>query len=95
MLMKVSELNRLFGSLLDQFVSSFARADVLASFEFDSDWFIDFSFSVVSFEGQVCENAEYDRMIWAIGMAVLYTVKLVASSALSWLLILPIKEQQR
>ncbi len=37
MLMKVSELNRLFGSLLDQFVSSFARADVLASFEFDSD----------------------------------------------------------
>jgi hypothetical protein len=27
----------LFGSLLDQFVSSFARADVLASFEFDSD----------------------------------------------------------
>ncbi len=32
MLMKVSELNRLFGSLLDQFVSSFARADVLASF---------------------------------------------------------------
>ncbi len=37
MLMKVSGLNRLFGSLLDQFVSSFARADVLASFEFDSD----------------------------------------------------------
>ena len=36
-LMKVLELNRLFGSLLDQFVSSFARADVLASFEFDSD----------------------------------------------------------
>jgi hypothetical protein len=35
--MKVSELNRLFGSLLDQFVRSFARADVLASFEFDSD----------------------------------------------------------
>ena len=34
---KVLELNRLFGSLLDQFVSSFARADVLASFEFDSD----------------------------------------------------------
>jgi hypothetical protein len=43
--MKESELNGLFGSLLDQFVSSFARADVLASF---------FSFSVVSFEGQVC-----------------------------------------
>ena len=37
MLMKVLELNRLFGSLLDQFVSSFARDDVLASFEFDSD----------------------------------------------------------
>ncbi len=57
MLMKVLELNRLFGSLLDQFVSSFAtfaRADVLASFEFDSDLFIDFSFSFVSFEGQVC-----------------------------------------
>jgi hypothetical protein len=34
-------------------------------------------------------------MFWAIGMAVLYTVKRVASSALSWLLILPIKEQQR
>ena len=62
MLMKVSELNRLFGSLLDQFVSSFARADVLASFEFDSDWFIDFSFSIASFEGQVCYNAEYDCM---------------------------------
>ncbi len=29
MLMKVSELNGLFGSLLDQFVSSFACADVL------------------------------------------------------------------
>ncbi len=41
---KFSELNRLFGSLLDQFVSSFARADELASFEFDSDWIIDFSF---------------------------------------------------
>ncbi len=54
MLMKVSELHGLLGSLLDQFVSSFARADVLASFEFDSDRFIDFSFSVVSFEGQVC-----------------------------------------
>jgi hypothetical protein len=37
MLMKVSELNRLFGSLSDQFVGSFARADVLASFEFVSD----------------------------------------------------------
>ena len=34
-------------------------------------------------------------MFWAIGMAVLYTVKRAASSALSWLLILPIKEQQR
>ena len=54
MLMQVSELNRLFDSLLDQFVSSFARADVLASFEFDSDSFIDFSFSIASFEGQVC-----------------------------------------
>ena len=53
MLMKVSELNRLFGSLLDQFVSSFACADVLASFEFDSDRFIGLSFTVVSFEGQV------------------------------------------
>jgi hypothetical protein len=31
MLMKVSELNGLFGSLLDHFASSFARADVLAS----------------------------------------------------------------
>ena len=37
MLMKVSELNGLFGSLLDQFVGSSARADVLASFEFGSD----------------------------------------------------------
>jgi hypothetical protein len=37
MLMKVLELGELFGSLLDQFVSRFARADVLASFEFDSD----------------------------------------------------------
>ncbi len=37
MLMKVSELNGLFGSLLDQFVSSFARVDLLASFEFNSD----------------------------------------------------------
>jgi hypothetical protein len=54
MLMKISGLNGLFGSLLDQFVSRFARADMLASFEFDSDRFIDFSFSVVSFEGQVC-----------------------------------------
>ncbi len=54
MLMKVSELNGLFGSLLDKFVRSFARAGVLASFEFDSDRFIDFFFSVVSFEGQVC-----------------------------------------
>ncbi len=48
MLMKVSELNRLFGSLLDEFVGSFAHADVLASIEFDSDRFIDYSFSVVS-----------------------------------------------
>ena len=47
MLMKVSELNRLFGSSLDQFVSNFARADVLASFEFDSDWFIDFRFPLL------------------------------------------------
>ena len=69
MLMQVSELNRLFDSLLNQFVSSFARVDVLASFEFD-DWFIDFSFSIASFEGQVCYNAEYDCMFWAIGMAV-------------------------
>jgi hypothetical protein len=37
MLMKVSDLNGLFSSLLDQYVSSFARPDVLASFEFDSD----------------------------------------------------------
>ncbi len=37
MLMKVSELNGLFSLLLDQFVSSFARADAVASFEFDSD----------------------------------------------------------
>jgi hypothetical protein len=37
MLIKVSELNGLFGSLLDQFVSSFAGADVLAPFEFFSD----------------------------------------------------------
>ncbi len=73
MLMKVSELN---GLLLNQF--SFACADVLASFEFDSDRFIDFSFSVVSFEGQVCYNAEYDCMFGAIGMAVLYTLKLLA-----------------
>ncbi len=36
MLMKVSELNGLLASLLDQYVSNFARADVLASFEFDS-----------------------------------------------------------
>ncbi len=93
--MKVLALSELFGSLLDQFVSSFARADVLASFEFDSDWFIGFSSSVVSFEGQVCWNAEYDHMLGAIGMAVLYTVKLLASSALSWSLTLPIKEQQR
>jgi hypothetical protein len=54
MRMKVLELNGLFGSLLDQFERSFARADVLASFKFDSDRFIDFSFSFVSFEGQVC-----------------------------------------
>jgi hypothetical protein len=33
----------LFGSLLDQFVSSFARANVLSKFEFDADWFFDFS----------------------------------------------------
>ena len=37
MLMKVSELNGSFDSLLDQFVSSFARADLLVSFEFDFD----------------------------------------------------------
>jgi hypothetical protein len=37
MLMKVSELHGLYGLLLDQFVRRFARADVLASFEFDSD----------------------------------------------------------
>ncbi len=37
MLMNVSELHRLLGSLFDQFVSSFARADMLASFDFDSD----------------------------------------------------------
>jgi hypothetical protein len=35
--MKGLELNRLFSSLSDQFVSSFARADVLASFAFDFD----------------------------------------------------------
>jgi hypothetical protein len=33
----------LSGSLFDQFVSSFARANVLLSFEFDADLFIDFS----------------------------------------------------
>ncbi len=33
----------LFGSLLNQFVSNLARAYVLAIFEFDADWFIDFS----------------------------------------------------
>jgi hypothetical protein len=33
----------LFGSLLDQFVGSFARAYALSIFELDSDWFIDFS----------------------------------------------------
>jgi hypothetical protein len=33
----------LFGSLLDQFVSSSARADVLSKFEFDADWFFDIS----------------------------------------------------
>ena len=33
----------LFGSLLDQFVCSFARANVLSKFEFDADWFFDFS----------------------------------------------------
>ncbi len=33
----------LFGSLLDQFEISFARANVISIFEFDTDWFIDFS----------------------------------------------------
>ncbi len=33
----------LFGSLSDQFVSSFARANVLSIFEIDADLFIDFS----------------------------------------------------
>ncbi len=33
----------LFGSLLDQFVNRFARANVLSKFELDADWFIDFS----------------------------------------------------
>ncbi len=33
----------LFGSLLDQLVISFARAIVISIFEFDTDWFIDFS----------------------------------------------------
>ncbi len=32
----------LFGTLLHQFVSSFARAYVLSTFEFDTDCFIDF-----------------------------------------------------
>ncbi len=91
--MKVSEWNGLFCSLLDQFVSSFACADVLASFELDSDLFIDYSFSFVSFEGQVCSNAEYDCMFRAIGMAVFYIINHLASSALSWSLTLPIKEQ--
>jgi hypothetical protein len=50
--MEVSALNGLFGSLLNQFASSFARADVRATFKFDSDWL--FFLSVVSCEGQVC-----------------------------------------
>jgi hypothetical protein len=33
----------LFGSMLDQFEISFARAFVLSIFEFDTYWFIDFS----------------------------------------------------
>jgi hypothetical protein len=33
----------LFGSLLDQFVSSLARANVLSIFKIDADWFLDFS----------------------------------------------------
>ena len=33
----------LFGSLLDQFVSSFDRANGLSIFQFDADRFIDFS----------------------------------------------------
>ena len=33
----------MFGSLLDQFVSSFARANVLSKFDFDADRFFDFS----------------------------------------------------
>ena len=33
----------MFGSLLKQFVSSFARADVLSIFEIDDDLFVDFS----------------------------------------------------
>ena len=37
----------LFGSLLDQFVSSFGRANVLSIFEFDADWFIDFSTGIL------------------------------------------------
>ncbi len=32
----------LYGSLLDQFVSSLARANVLSKFELDADWFINF-----------------------------------------------------
>ncbi len=32
----------LFGSFLDQFVSSFSRVNVLSIFEFDADRFIDF-----------------------------------------------------
>jgi hypothetical protein len=33
----------LFDSLLDKFVGSFARANVLSIFKFDADGFIDFS----------------------------------------------------
>ncbi len=71
MLMKVSELNGLFGSLLDQFVSSFTRADVLASFKFDSGWFIDFSFFRCFFWISGLLECWYDSMFGAIGMAVL------------------------
>jgi hypothetical protein len=47
-LMEVSELNGIVciiacDSLLDQFISSFARAHVLSIFEFDAVWFTDFS----------------------------------------------------
>ena len=37
------EVSVLFGSLLDQFVSSFDRANGLSIFQFDADRFIDFS----------------------------------------------------